>query len=188
MGIFMARGRPSKKQEILDAARRLFAASGYQGTSIDLVVQTAGVSKPTVYNNFPTKQALLSALMEQLLVESQSFRQRLWQDKHISVVDGLMQAFQHIASVPEYLAVYRISYGERHKLDEQTYQLFKRFDQSLQLDCRCWLEAHQDNVELQDDALMAIIAICREGILIPALSGDKVVPRTMIEAGLGRFL
>ncbi|SIS53482.1 TetR/AcrR family transcriptional regulator [Neptunomonas antarctica] len=182
----MARGRPSKKQEILDAARQLFAASGYQGTSIGLVVQTAGVSKPTVYNNFPTKQALLSALMEQLLVESQAFRQRLWKDKHISVADGLIKAFEDIASVPEYLAVYRISYGERHKLDEQTYLLFKRFDQSLQLDCRCWLETH--TFELQEGAMLAIIAICREGILIPALSGDERVPRAVIEAGLGRFL
>ena len=73
----MARGRPSKRQLILDTARALFAEKGYQGTSIDLVVKQAGVSKPTVYNNFKTKQALLFALMEELSKESEAFCEEL---------------------------------------------------------------------------------------------------------------
>ena len=62
----MARGRPSKRQHIIDTAQSLFAELGYQGTSIDLVVQTAAVSKPTVYSNFPTKQVLWASVLEQV--------------------------------------------------------------------------------------------------------------------------
>ena len=124
----MARGRPSKKQLILDTARALFAEKGYQGTSIDLVVKQAGVSKPTVYNNFKTKQALLFALMEALSTESEAFCEDLWQQNDLAPAEGIIAAFKNIANTPALLAVYRICYGESHKLEQETYQQFKQFD------------------------------------------------------------
>ncbi|MGY8869351.1 MAG: TetR/AcrR family transcriptional regulator [Pseudomonadales bacterium] len=178
----MARGRPSKKQVILDAARQLFAESGYQGTSIDLVVQTASVSKPTVYNNFPTKQALLQALLEELSSEVQQQRQIIVDDNSLSVVARLIAIFRQLATVPEYLAVYRMCYGERHKLDEVTYQLCTRFDQVLQDDCKALLHRQED------EKTLVVIAICRESLLIPALSGGQAASQGVIEAALSRVL
>lgn len=49
----------SKKDLIADAALPLFFEHGIKGTSIDMVVKSAGVSKPTVYNHFPDKANLL---------------------------------------------------------------------------------------------------------------------------------
>lgn len=175
----MARGRPSKKQLILDTARRLFAETGYQGTSIDLVVKKAGVSKPTVYNNFPTKQALLFALMEELLSESKAFRESLWQQDDLSPTDGIIQVFEQIANTPEFLAVYRISYGESHKLEPKTYRLFKQFDSNLVDDYQKWLK--EQRAELTEANFISVIAICREGILIPALSGSTPPNRVLIQ-------
>ncbi len=182
----MARGRPSKKQVILDAARQLFATSGYQGTSIDLVVQTAGVSKPTVYNNFPTKQALLIALLEELLLQAQGQRQVILDDDSLSLVAGMVAIFRQLAGVPEYLAVYRMCYGERHKLDEVTYQLCAGFDQALKDDCRSLLQKHGG--EHQECVALVVIAICRESLLIPALSGGEATAEDVIEAALSRVL
>lgn len=53
--------RPPKRQLILDAARELFLANGFAGTSMDAVVARAGVSKQTLYRYFPSKVDLLSA-------------------------------------------------------------------------------------------------------------------------------
>jgi len=175
----MARGRPSKKQLILDTARKLFAQTGYQGTSIDLVVKQAAVSKPTVYNNFPTKQALLRALMEALLIEAEAFRNALWQDSKLSPSDGIIEVFEHIANTPEFLAVYRISYGERHKLEKDTYQLFKQFDATLITDYQRMLA--QQNVTLSETGFISVMGICREGILIPALSGSTAANRSLVK-------
>ncbi|WP_028468820.1 TetR/AcrR family transcriptional regulator [Neptunomonas japonica] len=180
----MARGRPSKKQVILDAARQLFAESGYQGTSIDLVVQTASVSKPTVYNNFPTKQALLQALLEELSSEVQLQRQAIVDDSSLSVIGRLIAIFRHLATVPEYLAVYRMCYGERHKLDEVTYQLCARFDQVLQDDCKALLHGQKED----NDKILVVIAICRESLLIPALSGGQAASQEVIETALSRVI
>ena len=174
----MARGRPTKRQVILDTARELFAETGYQGTSIDLVVKQAGVSKPTVYNNFPTKQALLLALMESLSEEAQAFQEDLWSKPKLTAAEGIIKAFEHIADSPAFLAVYRICYGESHKLESTTYQLFKAFDASLVNGYREWLKAL--GIAVADSDLLAIVAICREGILIPALSGTPRLANDLI--------
>ena len=182
----MARGRPSKRQHILDTARALFAEKGYQGTSIDLVVKEAGVSKPTVYNNFKTKQALLLALMEELSQESQEFCESLWQQEELSAVDGIIAAFENVANTPALLAVYRICYGESHKLEQETYQQFKQFDISLVESYKRYLA--ECKIEVSDSAFVTIIAICREGILIPALSGAPPTDKSIIKKIVGSQL
>lgn len=182
----MARGRPSKRQLILDTARALFAERGYQGTSIDLVVKQAEVSKPTVYNNFKTKQALLFALMEELTSESEAFCENLWQQRDLAPADAIIAAFENIANTPALLAVYRICYGESHKLEEETYQQFKQFDISLVESYRQHLATLK--LDVSDSGFITIIAICREGILIPALSGapqhDKLIIKQIVELQL----
>ena len=55
--------QPSKKAHIVESALPLFLENGFKGTSIDLVVRASGVSKPTVYNHFPDKSALMLAVM-----------------------------------------------------------------------------------------------------------------------------
>ena len=57
------RGRPNNREVILAAAKEQFLAHGFAETSVDAVVAAAGVSKPTVYAHFPTKEALLEAVV-----------------------------------------------------------------------------------------------------------------------------
>lgn len=52
----------SKKDFIAATALPLFLENGFKGTSIDMVVKASGVSKPTVYNHFPDKAALMLAV------------------------------------------------------------------------------------------------------------------------------
>ena len=51
--------QPSKKDQIADAALLLFLEHGIKGTSVDMMVKTSGVPKPTIYNHFPDKATLL---------------------------------------------------------------------------------------------------------------------------------
>jgi len=54
----------SKRNYIVEMALPLFLEQGFKGTSIDLVVKISGVSKPTVYNHFPDKTALMLAVVQ----------------------------------------------------------------------------------------------------------------------------
>ena len=52
---------PEKRAQILRGAATVFAADGYEGTSMARIAAVAGVSKGTLYNHFDSKAALFTA-------------------------------------------------------------------------------------------------------------------------------
>jgi AcrR family transcriptional regulator len=57
------RGQATREQ-LIAVATRLFAARGYEGTSIEAVLQEAGVSRGSLYHHFAGKDALFEAVLE----------------------------------------------------------------------------------------------------------------------------
>ena len=57
------RGRATRAH-LIDVATRLFAAHGYDGTSIEAVLAESGASRGSLYHHFPGKEALFLAVME----------------------------------------------------------------------------------------------------------------------------
>lgn len=123
----MSRGRPSKKKTILDVAQTLFSLHGYQGTSIDLVVREASVSKPTVYNNFPSKQVLFQELVKRqydILVA----RQLLISAGKRPLSEKLYLAFRQVIEQPFEVIIFRVYFGEPHKLNDKSLALCEQFE------------------------------------------------------------
>lgn len=52
------------RQLLLDAAHRLFATDGYGQTSVDAIINAAGISKGAFYHHFDSKEYLFNALIE----------------------------------------------------------------------------------------------------------------------------
>ncbi|WP_233253324.1 TetR/AcrR family transcriptional regulator [Paracoccus binzhouensis] len=52
-----------KRRQILDGARRMFLAQGFEGASMQDVARAAGVSKGTLYVYFDSKEAMFEALV-----------------------------------------------------------------------------------------------------------------------------
>ncbi|MBO0808584.1 MAG: TetR/AcrR family transcriptional regulator [Actinobacteria bacterium] len=59
------RGQATRAQ-LVDVATRLFAAHGYDGTSIQAVLAESGVSRGALYHHFPGKDALFLAALEEV--------------------------------------------------------------------------------------------------------------------------
>ncbi|WP_242208245.1 MULTISPECIES: TetR/AcrR family transcriptional regulator [unclassified Pseudomonas] len=55
-----------KREAIIQAAIAEFRANGFEVTSMDKIAATAGVSKRTVYNHFPSKEELFAEILNQL--------------------------------------------------------------------------------------------------------------------------
>lgn len=55
-----------KRAAVIEAAIDEFRASGFDATSMDRIAARASVSKRTVYNHFPSKEALFAAILQQL--------------------------------------------------------------------------------------------------------------------------
>ncbi|SFO93182.1 TetR/AcrR family transcriptional regulator [Tranquillimonas alkanivorans] len=49
-----------KFDQVLEGARQVFMADGYEGASVDTIAKAAGVSKATLYSYFPDKRLLFT--------------------------------------------------------------------------------------------------------------------------------
>lgn len=58
------------RQQILDAALKLFSHRGYGATSVRDVAEAAGVSKGNVYHHFPDKETIFRALIDRYFQET----------------------------------------------------------------------------------------------------------------------
>jgi AcrR family transcriptional regulator len=57
------RAKAERRSALLSEAARLFANHGFDGVSIEDLGASVGVSGPAVYRHFPSKQAVLAALL-----------------------------------------------------------------------------------------------------------------------------
>ena len=57
------------KQEILEAALDLFSVQGFEATSISQIASAVGIRKASLYSHFESKQAILDALVQDVLMQ-----------------------------------------------------------------------------------------------------------------------
>jgi AcrR family transcriptional regulator len=60
--------------ELFTTAARLFARHGYDGTSMAMLVDELGVTRPTIYSRVPSKRALFDAVYERAMA---------WYEEHL---------------------------------------------------------------------------------------------------------
>ena len=63
--------RPSMKERILETADRLLYLQGIRAIGVDTIAAEIGISKRTLYNHFPSKDALISAYLARRFVQPQ---------------------------------------------------------------------------------------------------------------------
>ena len=61
--------KPDMKDRILETADRLFYLQGIRAVGVDTIAAEIGISKRTLYNHFPSKDALIAAYLERRFVQ-----------------------------------------------------------------------------------------------------------------------
>lgn len=61
--------RQQRRVQVLDAAREVFVALGYHAAGMDDIAEHAGVSKPVLYQHFPSKLDLYLDLLDSGITE-----------------------------------------------------------------------------------------------------------------------
>lgn len=59
--------RGNTKREVLEAALELFSVQGFEATSISQIAGAVGIRKASLYSHFESKQAILDALVKEVL-------------------------------------------------------------------------------------------------------------------------
>ena len=84
---------PERRAQLLDVARRVFGSSGFHAVSMEEVAREAGVTKPILYDHFPSKKELYLALIdEDLAVLHENVREAL--DSPIGNRERIRASFQ----------------------------------------------------------------------------------------------
>lgn len=60
------RKESAARTKIIDTATRLFYQDGIRATGIDAVIEQAGVARMTLYHHFPSKDALVEAVLQRI--------------------------------------------------------------------------------------------------------------------------
>ena len=61
--------KPDMKERILETADKLFYLQGIRAIGVDTIAAEIGISKRTLYNHFPSKDALITAYLERRFVQ-----------------------------------------------------------------------------------------------------------------------
>jgi AcrR family transcriptional regulator len=110
--------RIERERRILDAARKVFAETGYSGATMDGVAVEAGLSKPTLYQYFESKEALFEAMM---LVERDHMLDAFQNPSPRGMVADLLEfswAYADTVLRPDMLSLARLIIGEVQRFPE----------------------------------------------------------------------
>src|SRR3954465_15238226 len=86
---------------IARVAARLFASQGYEATSVRAIVEAAGVTKPTLYYHYGSKEGLAQALLTVPMSRMNEDLQRILEssDGPVTKLERMIEA--HFASCRE---------------------------------------------------------------------------------------
>jgi AcrR family transcriptional regulator len=92
------------RQQLIDVARQLFTERGYAGTSIEDIIEGAGVARGALYHHFAGKEALFAAVYQavQADVASAVIAAALTEDDPAQAVYTGLSAFLDACLKPEF--------------------------------------------------------------------------------------
>ncbi len=127
--------KPTSKEKIIEAAIKVFAAKGYDGTSMDEIARAARLTKPMIYYHFKNKKDLYLYLLES---HSERFYNRL-QDiltaprGHLQILSMLIDFYnESFRTNAEMLQLYqRETVGNGRLLEQLTEKHFSKIQVQL---------------------------------------------------------
>lgn len=188
--------RLNRERAILEAALTVFAAQGYSGTTMDAVAAEAGVTKPTLYSYFPSKEGLFQAMMldkrDVMLDVFEHPSGDMVRDLH-----GFAWAYADTVMRPEMLSLARLIIGEVQRFPEigRAYQtsgpdhLLRGIMRYLEDQRRAGrLEFEDAELAAQDLWGLILSAPRTQALYLPDAQPDRAMIARYIRNGLGVFL
>ena len=82
------------KRKILDKALELFSTQGYDAVSVGQIAKAVGIKAPSLYNHFPSKQAIFDAIVESTAAQYEADTGKI--DIHVQDVKQDISVFTEI--------------------------------------------------------------------------------------------
>lgn len=79
-----------RKNEILDAADKLFTQKGFDGTSTNEILEAVGIARGTLYYHFKSKEDIMDSLIDRYSARLLSRAEEIAQNKSIPVYERIV--------------------------------------------------------------------------------------------------
>jgi AcrR family transcriptional regulator len=89
------------RNTVVAAALDLFAAQGFEATSVEQIAQAAGVSRSTFFRQFGGKDDVVFTDHDELLAHLRAFLSTAHENPWAAVCEASVQVFRHFASDPD---------------------------------------------------------------------------------------
>ena len=109
------------KQRILDKALELFSTQGYDSVSVGEIAKAVGIKAPSLYNHFPSKQAIFDAILESTAAQYEADTDRI--NIHVQNAAQDIPAFTEITAGALFEKVRQIF---EYSLHNETISRFRR--------------------------------------------------------------
>lgn len=164
----------SPSEKLLDAAQSTFLTHGYSGSSIDDIINTAGVTKTDFKEQFANKHALFTAVVNRLgAIQSAAFLQKsdgLPTDDALITVAKSITAF---VTTPLAQAMFRICVAESARFPDVGRSFFNSGPRVMSANLSAILDQASERGDLvitnQHHAIMQYWMLCRGPYFYPMI-------------------
>lgn len=187
-----------RRKAFIDAARELFFAKGYAGTTMSSIASKVGGSKTTLWAYFPSKEDLFAAVVDDIVA---SYGQAL--QIELPVDEPVVDVLRHFAQVlmttllsPPLLALYRLVVGEAERFPHLSQTFYDRGPRRGKARLAEWMGEKMVLGELRmGDPVQAVYhfsGLCQSGLYQHAVLGlpqgrDRERMATDIDAAIDTF-
>ena len=119
---------------VMEAATALFLQKGYAGTTMEEIAALAGITKRTVYNNYPDKEVLFTQIVGDMIGVAEAFGRELRAEFDPDMTEAQLRSALHdlahrmaLAIIrPEVIALRRLLVGETREFPTLGREYYER--------------------------------------------------------------
>lgn len=121
----------ARRSQLLEVALERFAIGGYRETSMDEIAETAGVTKPVLYQHFHSKEQLFQELLDSVgrdLIEDVTTRAAAEPDPYQRVLGGFRAYFDFVSNRT---SAFQLLFGSGARLSETFADSVRRIEEQM---------------------------------------------------------
>jgi len=167
----------ARRKAFVDAARELFFANGYAGTTMSSIASKVGGSKTTLWSYFPSKEDLFAAVVDDIIGHYGAALQ-----VDLPIDQPVVDVLRHFGNVlmntllsPTMLALYRLVVGEAERFPHLAETFYDRGPRRGKARIAAWMGEKLVQGELRmGDPMQAVYhlsGLCQSGVYYQAVLG-----------------
>lgn len=135
----------ARRRQLLEVALERFAVGGYHETSMEEIADAAGVTKPVLYQHFPSKQGLFLELLDTVgedLRDDVESRAAAESQPYARVLAGFRAYFDFVSSRT---SAFQLLFGSGARLSDEFAESVRRVEEGIAVVIARFIEADIDD-------------------------------------------